>query len=502
MRRVISEFEMLPDASLKSKVRESGGNIVKRYQWQLLVLLLMLNDVVMIALAFQLAFSIRFELAIPLFHLEVVPSTVFYQSLVRFLLPVWLLIFAIKGLYSRQNLLGGTREYSTVFNSTFIGMFLVIAFGFLQPDFVLARGWLLLAWLFAFLFTATGRFLIRRLVYFSRERGYYLTPAIIIGANDEGLSLAEQLAAWRRSGLKIIGFLDDNLPAGEKVFHHLSILGPISHLKSVIETHEVKEIIVSSSAFSRDELVEIFKQHGISDQVNLSMSSGLYEIITTGLRVQETASVPLVSINRVRLTGVDLVLKLLLDYAIALGVLVLGAPVFLLLALAIRLDSPGPVLHRRRVMGVNGKQFDAFKFRTMHVNGDEILANNPELKAELEANHKLKNDPRITRVGRLLRKASLDELPQFINVLRNEMSVIGPRMISPPEMKMYNQWGINLLTVKPGISGLWQVSGRSDVSYEERVRLDMQYIRNWSIWLDIQILIETIPAVLRQRGAY
>lgn len=502
MRRVLSDFEMLPEASVKAKARMAGGNLVKRYQWPLLVVLLMVNDVIMIGAAFQAAYSIRFELAIPLFHLDVVPSTVFYQSLVRFLLPFWLLIFAAKGLYSMRNLLGGTREYSTVFTSTFIGMFLVIAFGFLQPDFVLARGWLLLAWFFAFLFTAMGRFGIRRFVYYARERGYYLTPAIIVGANDEGLSLAEQLAAWRRSGLNVVGFLDDNIPAGQKVFHHLTILGPISHLNSVIEIHGIKEVIVSSSAFSRDELTAIFKQHGISDHVNLSMSSGLYEIITTGLRVRETASVPLVTINRVRLTGIDLVLKLLLDYAIAITALVLGSTVFLTLALAVRLDSPGPILHRRRVMGVNGKQFDAFKFRTMHVNGDEILEKNPELKAELEANHKLKDDPRITRVGKLLRKTSLDELPQFINVLRNEMSVIGPRMISPPEMKMYSQWGINLLTVKPGISGLWQVSGRSDVTYEERVRLDMQYIRNWSIWLDIQILIETIPAVLRQRGAY
>jgi lipopolysaccharide/colanic/teichoic acid biosynthesis glycosyltransferase len=172
-----------------------------------------------------------------------------------------------------------------------------------------------------------------------------------------------------------------------------------------------------------------------------------------------------------------------------------------LIAIAVKLDSPGPLIHRRRVMGVNGTQFDAFKFRTMYVNGDEILAKYPELQQKLDTNHKLKDDPRVTRVGKFLRKTSLDELPQLVNVLRREMSLVGPRMISPPEMEMYAQYGTNLLTVKPGITGMWQVSGRSDVTYAERVRLDMFYIRNWSIWLDLQLLFQTIPAVLLRRGA-
>jgi lipopolysaccharide/colanic/teichoic acid biosynthesis glycosyltransferase len=202
------------------------------------------------------------------------------------------------------------------------------------------------------------------------------------------------------------------------------------------------------------------------------------------------------------MTGVDQVMKALLDYtAVILGMAV-ALPLMGLIALAVRLDSPGPIIHRRRVMGVRGKQFDAFKFRSMVVNGDEILKQRPDLQTELAANHKLKDDPRITRVGAILRKFSLDELPQLFNVLRGEMSLVGPRMISPVEMEKYQRWDMNLLTVRPGITGLWQVSGRSDVSYEERVRMDMRYIRNWTIWLDIQILIQTIPAVIKSRGAY
>jgi lipopolysaccharide/colanic/teichoic acid biosynthesis glycosyltransferase len=220
------------------------------------------------------------------------------------------------------------------------------------------------------------------------------------------------------------------------------------------------------------------------------------------MTVSEFAYVPLVTINKARLTGLDEGLKLFLDYCITIPGLILLSPILLLIALIIKLDSPGPVIHRRRVMGMKGKTFDAFKFRSMHVNGDQILEAHPELKAELALNHKIKNDPRITRIGCLLRKSSLDESLQLFNVLRREMSLVGPRMISPDEVVKYSQWDINLLTVRPGITGLWQVSGRSDVSYEERVRLDMYYIRNWTIWLDIQILVQTIPAVLKGRGAY
>jgi exopolysaccharide biosynthesis polyprenyl glycosylphosphotransferase len=264
----------------------------------------------------------------------------------------------------------------------------------------------------------------------------------------------------------------------------------------------VGEVILTTSSLSREEMVSVFKKFGVSSNVTLRLSSGLFELITTGLQVTELASVPLVRVNKARLTGLDSFLKLTLDYLITIPGLIVISPLLLLIAVAVRLDSPGPVIFRRRVMGVNGRQFDAFKFRTMRVDGDEILAQHPELQHELAENHKLVKDPRITSLGNLLRKSSLDELPQLFNVLMRDMSLVGPRMISPAEISKYDRWDMNLLTVRPGITGLWQVSGRSDVTYEERVKLDMHYIRNWSIWLDIQLLIATIPAVLKSRGAY
>jgi lipopolysaccharide/colanic/teichoic acid biosynthesis glycosyltransferase len=195
-------------------------------------------------------------------------------------------------------------------------------------------------------------------------------------------------------------------------------------------------------------------------------------------------------------------LKRWIDILSAFILLILLSPFLVVISIAIRLDSSGPIIFLRRVLGVDGREFDALKFRTMIVNADEWLQDHPELWAEYQANIKLKDDPRITRVGQWLRKLSLDELPQLVNVLRGEMSLVGPRMISPDELVKYGDVAQQRLTVRPGITGLWQVSGRQDVSYDERIRLDLAYINNWSIWLDLKILLQTIPTVLGRKGAY
>jgi exopolysaccharide biosynthesis polyprenyl glycosylphosphotransferase len=463
----------------------------------------MVLDAAMIGLSFRLAYYIRFQAALPIFQIDVVPNIVYYERVTLLIALLWLIVFRATGLYSKENLLGGPEEYGMVFRATMIAMLLVVIFGFLQPIFIIARGWLLMAWLFSFMFITLGRFLSRRVVYYIRRHGYFVSRALIIGANEEGLMLANQLSDWQHSGLQILGFIDKKFLPYETPLRGMRVLGNMDHLDQVIQEYKVNELILASSSIStRDKLLEIFQKYGISEDVNIRMSSGLYEIITTGLKVREFAFVPLVCVNKVRLTGFDNLLKIILDYGLTIPALVLLSPVFLLIAIAVKLDSPGPILHRRRVMGVNNRQFDAFKFRTMRIDGDEILARSPELQKELAEKHKLKDDPRITRVGRFLRKFSLDEFPQFFNVIRYEMSLVGPRIIHPDEMKEYNRWGLNLLTVRPGITGLWQVSGRSDLTYQERIRLDMHYIRNWSIWLDMQLLWQTIPAVIRSRGAY
>jgi exopolysaccharide biosynthesis polyprenyl glycosylphosphotransferase len=465
--------------------------------------LLVICDAVMIFLAFWLAYDFRFQLFVDYFASKAMISLEHYRFLFYSMPFFWLGIFAVNGLYVKDNLLGGTREYSSVFRSATQGFLLIAIAGFLEPTLIIARGWLFMTWGFTFMFVSVSRFLLRRVVYALRRHGFFLTRAVIVGANEEGRWLAEQLLHWETSGLHLIGFVDKKVPATIPLFHNLVCLGPVEKLGEIIEQYRIGEVILASSAFStRDYLLEIFRRYGVTDEVKIRMSSGLYEILTTSLTVNEFAYVPLVYVNKVRLTGVDTIVKSVLDYVVATVSLILLSPFLVFISILIKLSSPGPVIHKRLVMGLKGKQFHALKFRTMEANGDEILDQHPELKEELARNHKLKNDPRITRVGAFLRKYSVDELPQLINVLKRDMSMVGPRMISPPEVAMYKQFDMNLLTVLPGITGLWQVSGRSDISYEERVRLDMYYVRNWSIWLDLQLLFQTIPAVIRGHGAY
>jgi exopolysaccharide biosynthesis polyprenyl glycosylphosphotransferase len=182
--------------------------------------------------------------------------------------------------------------------------------------------------------------------------------------------------------------------------------------------------------------------------------------------------------------------------------LLLLAPLLLACAFLVRTTSPGPILFRRRVVGLNGTEFDALKFRTMVVDADERLRNDEALQQRFDVNWKLRDDPRLTAVGSFLRRSSLDELPQLFNVLWGSMSLVGPRMIAPDEAAKYGPHLAKRLRVKPGITGLWQVSGRNELDYEQRVKLDIEYIENWSLLLDFSILARTIPAVLSMRGAY
>jgi len=489
------------DISIQQTIPQVRHKVSEATQRRLLVVTLLLGDAVFLALAFAAAYVVRFELGLPIFE-EVAALPQLYVRRSVMLIPLWLVLFALFHLYDERYLLGGTREYAQLFYACSVGMMGVITFAFFDITFIIARGWLVLAWLCAFLIVGLWRFGLRRVVYYLRRHGYFLSPVLIVGANEEGRALAEQLSHWLSSGLHVIGFVDDERPVGSEVASGWHVLGCIAELERLIAEWGVRELIVATTALQRATLLEVFRSYGTSNLVRLRMSSGLFEILTTGVQVQDVGHVPLLSVNKVRLTGMDIFLKTALDYALTIPCLVLIAPLMLVIAVLVKLDSPGPIIYRRRVLGVGGREFDAFKFRTMYVNGDEILKQYPEVAEALRNNHKCAWDPRVTRLGRILRRTSLDELPQLFNVLLRQMSLVGPRMISPAELEKYGKWGMNLLTIPPGITGLWQVSGRADLSYEERVQLDISYIRNYTIWLDLQILWRTIPAVLQCRGAY
>jgi exopolysaccharide biosynthesis polyprenyl glycosylphosphotransferase len=468
---------------------------------------LVIADALMILLAFWLAYAIRFVAPTEgLFDPSAVINPDFYLRFTVILVPIWVAVFIAFRLTDPAILFSGLQEYSEIFKACTACFLLVILAGYLDPSLVLARAWLLIAYLLAVIFLMTERFAIRRFIYWLRRNGHFMTTAYIVGANSEGIAIAEQLMSQPASGVNIIGFLDDERNIGEEVVPGLVVHGPTSRAEVLTERFGIERLIVATSGVHRENMVDLFRRFMNSNEVSVWLSSGLYEILTTGVRVRDVGSVPMVSVNRVRLTGFNTFVKAIVDYLGAAVGLLLLSPIFLVIALIMKFTDPGPIIYRRRVVGVGGEEFDAFKFRTMVVNSKEVLEDllerDPKARDEWNKFFKLKKDPRITRIGSFLRKTSIDELPQLLNVLRGEMSLVGPRMITMEEVEKYGKWGLNLHTVKPGITGLWQITGRSELTYEERVRLDMNYIRNYSIWLDLQILIQTIPAVLMSKGAY
>ncbi len=495
-------LERSPIAAFNNLIRRNIHTKLRVVQFALLGL-----DVAALILAFELAFNIRFiGPTTNLFDANAFQNPGFYLQFMLILVPVWIALFFVFRLYDPTILFGGLREYANVFNGCTAGFMLVIIAGYLDPSLVLARAWLIIAWAFSILFMMIERFAFRRLIYVMRSRGHLMSPTYIVGANAEGIAIAEQLMSTSATGVNIIGFLDDTISAGKEILPGLVVHGPTSRAETLVQRFGIERLIVATSGIHRENMVDLFRRFVNSADVSMWLSSGMYEILTTGVQIQDVGSVPMVSVNRVRLTGVNIVLKALIDYLGAIFGLIVLSPLFLFIAIVMKLTDPGPIVYRRRVVGVGGKEFDAYKFRTMVVNSkdvlEELLARDPKARDEYNKYYKLKDDPRITKIGAFLRKTSIDELPQLINVLRGEMSIVGPRMITMEEVEKYGKWGLNLHTVKPGITGLWQVAGRSELTYEERVRLDMNYIRNYSIWIDLQIVVQTIPAVLMSKGAY
>ncbi len=471
-------------------------------QRALLRLSLVFNDALMLIAAFYCAYTIRFDFGLTLAP-EVVPETNFYPLIAAVLTPLYLAVFVPYRLYHPRYVLGGVAEYSRVFNGCTNAMMLVIITTFVIPEFVISRMWVVASWVLSFTFISFGRFWVRRAVYVLRNRGYLLTPAVIVGSNEEALALSQDLADWKASGVFVHGFVRTSANAQAIDGSPMPVVGRIENIRGVIEQLDVEDVIVAVTALSRGELLRLCEEVNPCKKANLRVSSGLYELLTTRVTVTTHGPVPLVGINKLRLQPDQILVKSIFEYSLALLLVVALSPLLLFLTAAVWLTSPGPIIHRRRVLGVSGHEFSAFKFRTMYVNGDEILASRPDLQEELRKTHKLRVDPRITTVGRWMRRYSLDELPQLFNVLLGQMGLVGPRMISPAEAEKYGRHKMNLLTVKPGITGLWQVSGRSSLSYDERIQLDMLYIRNYSILLDLQILfVQTLPAVLSARGAY
>jgi len=460
---------------------------------------LFLLDAVCIVLGMAAAYHLRFHLM----AYNATFSKAFYIRLALVAIPMWLPIFAIQRLYHQDHLFGGRQEYINVVNACTAGLVGLIIYSFLdrKVEHDISRGWLALTWFLSIASVSLARLGYRQVIYYLRRRGVFVQRALVVGANEEGQAVVTQLHGSPNAGVEPVGFVDPTLPSGTEV-EGLPVLGTPSKLGTLIQRLGVDELIVIPTALRREELLNIYRDWGTDERVRICLSSGLYELFTNGAQVREVGFVPLVSLNRTRITGLNELMKTTLDYIGALVGVTLLSPLFALVSFLIRRDSPGPAIYRRRVVGLHGHEFDAYKFRTMIPNAEAYLEAHPELKEEWDRNGKIENDPRITRVGNFLRRYSLDELPQLFNVLKGQMSLVGPRMLTPAELNHFGRWQHNLLTVKPGLTGLWQVSGRSDLSYADRVQLDMQYIRNYTVWSDLKVLFGTIQAVLQGRGAY
>ncbi len=488
-----------PVYEMPFSIRRKWGAAWRQMPVRWAALALLFPDALWVIVSLSLAYHVRFNML----TYSAPFSPAFYTGLILIIVPMWLVLFAFYGLYDPDRLFGGLREYTAVVNACTTGLIGMVFYSFLyrSSDYDISRWWLAISWTISVVGITVTRFAYRRLIYGLRRRGIFTRRALIVGTNEEGCAVAAQLRESPQAGITVMGFVEPQA-TGIRHLEGLPVLSGLSRLGSVIRSLDIQELIVIPTALCREELLGIYQDWSTSDRVRINLSSGLYELFTTGAEVRNVGFVPMLSLNRTRITGIDAVMKEILNRVGAFVLLLVLAPLFALIAVLIKWNSPGPVFHRRRVVGLNGKRFDAFKFRSMIVHADRYLQEHPELQAEWEATGKLENDPRITPIGRFLREHSLDELPQLWNVLRGEMSLVGPRMITPSELCHFRHWKHNLLTVKPGMTGLWQVSGRSNLSYEDRVRLDMYYIRNYTIWLDFKLLLHTVWVVLQKRGAY
>jgi exopolysaccharide biosynthesis polyprenyl glycosylphosphotransferase len=321
--------------------------------------------------------------------------------------------------------------------------------------------------------------------------------ALLVGAGEHLTHLHEMLGRGRRGiDYEFVGVL-----APEPDGVDLPLLGDLKALSRVLATHRVDEVILADSEFNERELLETVEQaHRRGVKVRIAPK-------TTELLVQRAdyvpgQSVPLFEVRSPVFAGGEWVLKRTFDLAASVAVLVAGLPLWLLIAAGVTLTSPGPVFYRDRRVGLGEREFGMLKFRTMYADAAEHQAYLEHVNEASGPLFKMRRDPRVTPLGALLRRFSLDEVPQLLNVLRGEMSLVGPRPLPLRDFDQLEDWHRKRYNVLPGITGLWQISGRSNLSFDDLVRLDFYYLENWSLWMDISILVKTVPAVLGARGAY
>lgn len=474
-------------------------------------LILVPVDVAALLNAFVAAYLIRVRLdhrpvAYPI-------SGIDFLKLAIIVMPVWILIFAFSGLYSQSNLRGRVQELGKVFVAVSGGVMFMILLDFISrhPIFP-SRSVPIYAYGLGLVLVALARSIVRLLQRSLFPRGIGVHRILLVGSGDIALRLRKDLDN-KHSGYKVVGVIDSAHGASRR----MSGLPVYQDISAAVRAFKGKDpidgVIQGDSALDPDEVMEIVNYasnhhlayHFVPNQF------GLYALNST---FSSLAGVPMIELRVTPLDGWGRILKRAFDLLGALVGFVFFVLFFVIVGIIMQLTDRGPVLYKNRRLSRNGKEIYLYKFRSMlweYCDGPDrphktaigtlTAMERSDLIPEFERNQKLANDPRVSRLGRFLRRSSLDELPQVLNVLRGDMSLVGPRPILAEELSRYGEGAPIFLALKPGLTGLWQISGRSDISYEERVKLDIYYVEHWSLGLDIEILLKTVFSVFSRHGA-
>ena len=410
----------------------------------------------------------------------------------------WMLSLAVAGAYETRNLGTGAEEYKRVAVGT-LRVWAVVAIGCYAAKLQVARGFVVIALPLGLVLLLVGRSLGRQALIAARVRGLSLHRVVVIGDRRSVVALAAELRRERAAGFDVVGACMPEPGDRFREADELPVLGTLEDIPAIVRQHDADTVAVASAVPSH--VVRRLAWGLEGSGVDLVVAPSVVDVAGPRVSVRPVAGLPLLHVDEPEFTGGKRVAKTVLDRVLAGAALVLLSPLLLSVAVAIRATSPGPALFRQTRIGRDGREFRVVKFRTMYVDAEARLA---ELRGANETDgllFKIAADPRITRVGAFLRRTSVDELPQLLNVLFGQMSLVGPRPLPVKDSDFTGDVRRRLL-VRPGITGLWQVNGRSQLSWEDAVRLDLYYVENWSIALDLTILGRTVGAVLRGTGAY
>jgi exopolysaccharide biosynthesis polyprenyl glycosylphosphotransferase len=458
-----------------------------RGQYRRLFRWMALTDTLSVAAALLAGYWIRFGFRVPehTFMLLLLATPLFVVA-----------VFAAFHLYDTHHFTPA-EEFRRIILAVSVGLTGLVTLSFwFQGSY--SRGWIALSWGLSLLATLVVRRIWHWRVGRLRAAGKLTFRTIIVGTNREATHL-EDVMRRTSMGYEPIGFVSTAQRDPSQNGH--SVVGSIGDLREIIRETGAECVFVAASDLEIDEMGHVAKVVRL-EGVEVRVTATLPEVLSSRLSVQPIGGFMALSLRPARLSGPQVVAKRVFDLGFATVGLLLTLPLWLLIAGMVKISSPGPVFFRQRRVGHRGRPFTILKFRTMRNGADDMLQ---ELRALNEADgplFKLRDDPRVTRAGRWLRRWSLDELPQILNVIRGDMSLVGPRPPLPEEVREYEEWQFDRLEVPPGITGLWQISGRSDLSFDEYVRLDLFYIENWSLAYDFFIVAKTLPVLLSKRGAY